>query len=136
MRRLTLFAALAVTAVSSANAGSNVGVSIDINQPGVYGRINIGNMPPPAVVYAEPVVMVPAPIAVYQQPIFLYVPPAHQANWGRYCNAYSACGQPVYFVQETWVKERYYRSRDDHEYESRDERHGQRQDRGHKHHDD
>ena len=136
MRRLTLFAALAATAVSSAYAGSNVGVSIDINQPGVYGRINIGNMPPPAVVYAEPVVMVPAPIAVYQQPIYLYVPPAHQANWGRYCNAYSACGQPVYFVQETWVKERYYRSRDDQEYESRDERHGQRQDRGHKHHDD
>jgi len=137
MRRLfTLIAALAATAAPSAYAGTNVGVSIDINQPGVYGRINIGNLPPPAVVYAQPLVMAPAPIAVYQQPIYLYVPPAHQANWGRYCNAYSACGQPVYFVQETWVKERYYREHGDHEGKSRDERHGQKQDGGHKHHDD
>lgn len=86
-------------------AGTNVGVSIGINQPGVYGRINIGDMSPPAVVYTQPMVIAPAPIAVYQQPIYLYVPPVHQANWGRYCGRYAACGQPVYFVHETWVRE-------------------------------
>jgi hypothetical protein len=42
---------------------------------------------------------------MYQQPIYLYVPPAHQANWGRYCGRYAACRQPVYFVHEDWVRE-------------------------------
>ena len=49
-----LFAAAAVT---SASAGTSVGVSIDINQPGVYGRINIGNVAPPMVVYPQPVII-------------------------------------------------------------------------------
>jgi hypothetical protein len=37
------------------------------------------------------------------------VPPGHQKNWGKYCGQYQACGQPVYFVQESWVRERYER---------------------------
>ena len=136
MRRLTLLAALAAAAWCPAHAGTNVGVSIDINQPGVYGRIDIGNLPPPPVVYAQPVVVAPAPIAVYRQPIYLYVPPAHQANWGRYCDHYAACGQPVYFVQEAWVKERHYREHGDGNGEDQDSRHRQKRGRGHKHDDD
>ncbi len=99
-----LFAAAAIT---SATAATNVGVSIDINQPGVYGRINIGNVAPPMVVYPQPVVIVQSPVAVHQQPIYLYVPPGHQKNWAKHCHRYNACGQPVYFVQEQWVRERY-----------------------------
>ena len=41
------------------------------------------------------------------RPVYLYVPPAHQQNWRRYCGHYNACGQPVYFVREDWVRERY-----------------------------
>ena len=83
--------------------------SISINKPGVYGRIDIGQQPPPPVqlVYPQPVVIAPTPVAVYQRPVYLYVPPAHAKEWKHYCGHYSACGQPVYFVQERWVRERY-----------------------------
>ena len=80
-------------------------MSIDISQPGVYGRIDIGNRPLPTDVYAQPIVVAPNPVAVVKQPIYLYVPPAHQVRWSRHCGAYADCGQPVYFVQEFWVRE-------------------------------
>lgn len=100
---------LALAGISAAQAQTSVGVSIGINQPGVYGRINIGNVPPPPVVYVQPVVIVPGPVAVQRAPIYLYVPPTQQQNWSRYCARWGACGQPVYFVEERWVRERYER---------------------------
>jgi hypothetical protein len=81
--------------------------------PGVYGRIDIGNFPQPRIVYPQPVIIAPGPVAVYQQPVYLYVPPGHQKNWAKHCYRYNACGQPVYFVQEEWVRERYDEHRDD-----------------------
>ena len=99
--------ALAISATVPVFAGPNVGVSVSVNQPGVYGRIDIGNYPPPAVVYPQPVVIVPAPVAVHQRPIYLHVPVAYQQNWGQYCGRYAACGQPVYFVQERWYHDEY-----------------------------
>ena len=104
--------ALASVALSPALAQTSVGVSIGINQPGVYGRIDIGNMAPPAVIYAQPVIYAPPRVTVVQQPVYLYVPSGHQKNWGKYCGRYNACGQPVYFVQESWVRERYEREGD------------------------
>ena len=112
MKRIALFA-LAAVAVAPSWAATNVGVSVGIAQPGVYGRIDIGNFPQPAVVYTQPVVIAPTPVAVYQRPIYLYVPPDHQHNWGRHCGRYGACGQPVYFVQERWVREHYRGDHDD-----------------------
>jgi len=100
---------LAAAAVSPALAQTSVGVSIGINQPGVYGQINIGNLPPPPVIYAQPIVYAPPRVAVVQQPVYLYVPSGHQKHWGKYCGTYNACGRPVYFVQESWVRERYER---------------------------
>jgi|KBSMisStandDraft_5_1062788.scaffolds.fasta_scaffold965749_2 hypothetical protein len=104
---------LAACAVAPALAAPNVGVSIGINQPGVYGRVDIGNYPQPALVYAQPVVVAPPPVVVQRQPIYLYVPPGHQRNWRAYCGRYSACNQPVYFVQERWVRERWEQERRD-----------------------
>ena len=104
---LALTAALAASAIGAAHAQTNVGVSIGINQPGVYGRINIGNQPPPLLVLPQPVIISQPRVVVERQPIYLYVPPVHQHEWSRYCSRYSACGQPVYFVQERWVRERY-----------------------------
>jgi hypothetical protein len=108
-----------------------VGVSIGIQQPGVYGRIDIGNYPRPMLVYPQPMVIAPSPVAVYQQPIYLYVPPGHQKNWAKHCKRYSACGQPVYFVQESWVRERYEerrgyegRGREERDDHDRDKKHG------------
>lgn len=106
MRSLVILM-LAAAAAAPVAAQTSVGVSIGINQPGVYGRIDIGNVPPPPVVYAQPVVIMPTAVAVHQRPIYLYVPPGHQKNWGKHCGRYGACGQPVYFVRETWVRERY-----------------------------
>ena len=108
MKKLTSLLLIAGALVSGAAvAQTSVGVSIGINQPGVYGRIIIGNYPPPVVVYPQPVIIVQQPVAVVRQPIYLYVPPGHQKNWGKHCMRYNACGQPVYFVQEQWVRERY-----------------------------
>ena len=99
--------ALGGAALTPALAATSVGVSLSVVQPGVYGRIDIGSFPQPAVVYPQPVIYAPPPVAVVQQPVYLYVPPGHQKKWGKYCGRYNACGQPVYFVQENWVRERY-----------------------------
>ncbi len=101
---LTLAAALL-----PAHAVTNIGVSIGINAPGQYGRIDINNYPQPLLVVPQPIIYSVTPQAVYQRPIYLYVPSAHSANWGRYCGSYRACGQPVYFVQENWVRDEYRR---------------------------
>jgi len=130
MKKLALV--LVACAVTPVFAATDIGVSIGINQPGVYGRIDIGNYPQPAVIYPQPVIIAPAPIAVHQRPIYLYVPPEHQRDWRRYCGRYAACGQPVYFVREEWVRDRY---RQEHEHDRgrhhRYDREGDRGDRGH-----
>ena len=117
-------------------AAPNVSVSIGINAPGQYGRIDIDNHPRPVLYQQTPVVIAPTPVAVYQRPIYLYVPQAHQRDWGRHCSGYRACGQPVYFVQETWVRDEYRRehARGDRKAGRRHDKHG----RGHGHgkHDD
>jgi len=110
MNRLTLLAVLGLVLVGLAAptfAQTSVGVSVGINQPGVYGRIDIGNMPPPPVILPQPVIITPARVAVHREPVYLYVPPGHQKKWAKHCGQYNACGQPVYFVQESWVRERY-----------------------------
>ena len=66
--------------------------------PGVYGRIDIGNAPPPPLIYAQPIVVYRTPVAV-QQPLYLHVPPGHAKKWSKHCAKYNACGQPVYFVR-------------------------------------
>jgi hypothetical protein len=117
---------VALIAAGTAKADTQVGVSIGINQPGVYGRIDIGNYPPPPVILPQPVVIAPSAVAVYQRPIYMYVPPAYQRDWARYCNNYRACGQPVYFVREDWVRERY-----EHEHgRPHDDGHGRGHDNG------
>ena len=108
MKKIAAVALVTLACASgSLVAQTSVGVSIGINQPGVYGRIDIGNYPPPVLVYPQPVIIAPPPVMVQRQPIYLYVPPGHQKHWGKHCARYNACGQPVYFVQEQWVRERY-----------------------------
>ena len=107
MKKMIAAALLAAGALGSAVAQPSVGVSIGINQPGVYGRINIGDVPRPALVLAQPVLIEAPRVVVQQAPIYLYVPPTHQQDWRRYCGRYEACGQPVYFVRDQWVRERY-----------------------------
>jgi hypothetical protein len=119
---------------TSATAQPSVGVSIDINKPGVYGRIDIGNVPPP-VVYAQPIIIAPA--RVRPAPVYLYVPPGHQKNWGKHCAKYGACGQPVYFVQERWIQERHEHGQRDHgHYDKHDKKEKKEKKHKHGHRDD
>jgi hypothetical protein len=98
-----LVAGLITAGLGSAQA-ADVGVSIGISQPGVYGRVDIGRFPQPEVLVAQPVLVRPSPVYVQQglQPVYLWVPPAHRRHWARYCYRYNACGTPVYFVKEDW----------------------------------
>lgn len=114
MKRLCLSFAFAALAMS-AQAGTDVGVSISVNQPGVYGRIDIGSVgvqpvlvyPHPVVIYPRPVVVAAPVVQVVQQPVYLRVPPGHAKNWRKHCYKYDACAQPVYFVQEDWYQTNY-----------------------------
>src|ERR1043165_9632019 len=133
MKRI-LLTALVAAAAMPAIAQTNVGVSVQVSQPGLYGRIDIGNLPPaappPILVYVQPVVIAPAPVAVYQRPIYLHVPPGHEKNWAKHCAQYNACGQPVYFVREDWYQQHYVVRQDgdhDHDHDRGGEGHG----RGH-----
>jgi hypothetical protein len=111
MKTLALLT-LTVAAVLPVHAATSVGISIGINAPGQYGRIDINNYPQPMLINQQPLIYAPSPVAVYQRPIYLYVPQAQQVSWGQYCGRYSACGQPVFFVQENWVRDEYRREHD------------------------
>jgi hypothetical protein len=135
MKALYIAAAL-LAAVLPAQAQTNV--SINIGQPGFYGRIDIGAYAPPPVVYVErPVVIERRARAT--QPVYLRVPPGHRKNWARHCGRYNACGQRVLFVRDEWYTNSYapryrehYRDRGDwHD----DRGHGGKHGRGHDKHD-
>jgi len=136
-RRIAWAAALAGLLAAAAPAhATDVGVSIGINQPGVYGRIDIGRFPQPAVILPQPVVIVQQPRPV--QPVYLHVPPGHRKKWKTYCGRYDACGVPVYFVQERWYQDHVARAeprRGERRDDWRDDRHDGRWDdrRGHDH---
>lgn len=106
MRTLCLSVALAAFALPA--LATEVGVSVAISQPGMYGRIDIGRVAvAPVLVYTQPVVVVAGPVAAVQRPIYMHVPPGHAKNWRKYCGAYNACGQPVYFVNDSWYEQNY-----------------------------
>jgi hypothetical protein len=99
----------------------NVGVSITLGQPGFYGQIDIGNVPRPPVVYAQPVVIARSPEYVSAPPIYLHVPPGHEKHWSKHCAEYHACGRPVYFVRDDWYNDEYvprYRQHGNHDGDS------------------
>ena len=127
-------------AAGAAQAQVSVGAAININVPGVYGRVDIGAPGPafvaPPVVYEQPVIIAPSAVAIHQRPIYLYVPDAYQRDWRHHCGAYGACGQPVYFVKEQWVHDRYVQHYPhDHRFDHWDREHGYGPgpDHGHEH---
>jgi hypothetical protein len=101
---LILRVAAAATLPLTSAFATDIGVSIDISQPGVYGRIDIGRFPQPQLVVQQPVI-ISRPVAVQQEPVYLWVPPGHRKDWRRHCAEYRACGVPVYFVQDRWYGE-------------------------------
>jgi hypothetical protein len=100
---LTVFA---VTMISGAFIGAaiaaDLGMSINIGEPGFYGQLDIGDFPQPQVIYSKPVLIERAPGYGSRRPIYLHVPPGHEKHWSKYCGQYDACGQPAYFVRDGW----------------------------------
>jgi len=107
MKRLLLVILIVIVMGALPAFAADVGVSVSIGQPGFYGRIDIGNVPRPELVYPEPIVIQPVPRGRVIQPLYLRVPPGHQKHWAKHCREYNACGQPVYFVKENWYNNVY-----------------------------
>ena len=109
MRSFVLAVVVVLICAFSAQAETNVGVSVQVGQPGFYGRIDVGNYPQPQVIYAKPVMVAPPPphVVVAPQPVYLHVPPGHAKKWSKHCHKYNACGQPVYFVKDKWYNDVY-----------------------------
>jgi hypothetical protein len=99
-----VLSAALVAAVSSVAQAADVGVSVTISEPGVYGRIDIGRFPQPPVVVPQPVIIQPPSRVVGPpvQPIYVWVPYDHRKHWSKHCRHYNACGVPVYFVRHDW----------------------------------
>jgi hypothetical protein len=105
MKRNILILTFGVSLFSGAAEAADVAVSIQFSQPGVYGRINVGQYPPPQVVVAQPILVAPPPPASPPlEPVYLWVPPGHRKHWEKYCHEYHACGHPVYFVDDEWYR--------------------------------
>ena len=118
--RAVLSVVAAMLIAAPAVRAADVGVSIAISQPGVYGRIDIGRYPQPAVIVSQPVIIAPQPVVVAPQPVYMWVPKEHRKKWNKYCRDYNACGVPVYFVRHDWYDD-HVRHEGDHR---RDNNHG------------
>ena len=68
-------------------------------RPGVYGRIQFRDAPPPPLISPQPLVASQLLGPPQGQPVYLYVPPGHVRKWARHCRQYAACDVPVYFVR-------------------------------------
>ena len=105
MKRYVVSLLLAASALPAFAA--DVGVSVSVGQPGFYGRIDIGNAPPPVLIYPQPVVIQRVYVAQPPPPLYLHVPPGHAQKWSKHCHKYDACSRPVYFVKDDWYNNVY-----------------------------
>lgn len=105
MKRFLFSLLLAAAALPA--FGADVAVSVNVGQPGFYGRIDIGNAPPPVLIYPQPVVIQKVYVAQPPPPLYLRVPPGHAQKWSKHCQKYDACGRPVYFVKDDWYNNVY-----------------------------
>lgn len=144
-RFLIAAAAVAATLCIPSVYAADVGVSISVGQPGFYGRLDIGDYPPPRLIYRQP--MIVERVQMDRPPVYLRVPPGHAKKWKKHCREYNACNERVYFVQDNWYQREYvphyqaqHRDRgDERGYDRRDDRqddHGRgNKDRGDDRHD-
>ena len=130
-------AAACALALASPVRAADVGVSIQFSQPGVYGRVDIGQYPQPQLINPQPIVVQPyayRPDVPPPEPVYLWVPPEHREHWERHCREYHACGHPVYFVDHAWYQDhvvRHGEGRRGEEHHDNGRHEGQRGDREH-----
>lgn len=122
MKRFLIAAAIAAVTVTIPVLAADVDVSVSIGQPGFYGRLDIGDYPPPRIIYRQPIIVERRMLRRDRPPIYLHVPPGHAKHWSKHCREYNACGEQVFFVHDDWYnreyvpryQERYHDRRDDH----------------------
>lgn len=100
MKRFLTLALIVATTITIPVLAADVGVSINIGQPGFYGRLDIGNFPQPQLINRQPILIERA--SVSRPPIYLRVPPGHAKHWSKHCRDYNACGERVFFVRDSW----------------------------------
>ena len=122
-----LFAAVLTVAMAPALA-ADVAVSVSVGQPGFYGQIDVGDYPPPRVLYRRPVMV--QQVEVIRPPVYMRVPPGHARNWRKHCREYNACGERVYFVQSGWYNSEYVPRYQERHGEHRDEHPGKHPGKG------
>ncbi|HUX73871.1 MAG TPA: hypothetical protein VMV25_08300 [Steroidobacteraceae bacterium] len=137
MKMLAIVAAVFAVGASSSAVAGNVGVSITIDKPGLFGQINLGGIPTPQLIFARPLIAVSPPYAVAPPPIYLHVPPGYERHWRQHCGEYHACERPVFFVQDRWYRDVYVPQRRDRDRRDHDRRYrDQRDQRDHRDHRD
>ncbi|HTJ97550.1 MAG TPA: hypothetical protein VL381_08780 [Rhodocyclaceae bacterium] len=144
MKRLLIASALLAGLISSVSipAQAQINVSVNIGDPGFFGRIDMNDAPPPQLVYRQPIAV--QYVSPARPPIYLRVPPGYEANWREHCREYNACGERVYFVRDDWYRrdyapryaERHHGRQEERREERRDDRRDDRHDnRRDDHHD-
>ena len=98
MRYFSVIAAFLACLFATSAYAANVGVSVQLGEPGFYGRIDIGGYPHPQVIYAQPMAVMPVPVG--HPPIYLRVPAGYERHWSRHCQEFNACHERVYFVRD------------------------------------
>src|SRR5712675_2206938 len=113
-RTFSALVTMLVASVGVSRAGDlNINVLLSGQvAPGVYGQVQLGNAPPPPVVYAQPMLIEPQ--SSPPPPVYLHVPPGHAKNWRQHCHEYHACNRPVYFVRSAEYAPDYDRRDHDH----------------------
>lgn len=140
MKNIYALTAILLAASATASNAADVGVSVSIGQPGFYGQIDIGDFPPPRVIYREPRLIERDYVGA---PVYMRVPPGHAKHWDKHCHEYHACNRQVYFVQDDWYtreyvpryQERHHNDRDDYRDHGKDDRddHGHGKGKGKNH---
>lgn len=124
---------LTTLVAGAANVLANdLGVSVVVDgevTPGVYGRIELGNVSRPELVYSEPRVIVVEEKYRRYKPVYLHVPPGHAKHWDKNCHKYNACNRKVYFVKSAEYSSDY--RHDDHGHQSHDHDKNDKGNKGH-----
>jgi hypothetical protein len=111
LRPALLCAAGLAAGLSAVPADAQVGITIQLGQPGYYGPVQPYGIGPNQLLYPQPRIIQPGYRAWDSgrtvQPIYLRVPPGHAKNWGKYCQRYGSCNRPVYFVRDSWYNDTY-----------------------------
>jgi hypothetical protein len=121
MKTAYFLAVATAAALGATVAHADVDISVAIKgeiAPGIYGRVDLNGRPPPALVYARPVIIEQPPSqVVVAEPLYLHVPPEHARAWRLHCHEYHACNRQVYFVRSREYEPGYVREKEREHYD-------------------